>query len=105
GDLSAQMVAGADKFLMREIENSVTTRVQYWHRDNSSREAYEKSIAPNRDHFRKVIGAIDPRVSPVMMEMVATSDRAAIVAETSKYTIIAVRWPVFDGVHGEGLLV
>src|SRR5439155_7079307 len=57
GDLSAQMVAGADRFLMREIERSVEQRPKLWQRDFSSPDAYEKSIQPNRERFRQAIGA------------------------------------------------
>src|SRR5262245_9523252 len=49
GDLSAQMVAGIDRFLMREIERSVQERRKLWQRDFSSVEAYEKSVQPNRE--------------------------------------------------------
>src|SRR6266567_5190463 len=46
GDLSAKMVEGIDRFLMREIERSVQERQKHWHRDFSSREAYAKSVEP-----------------------------------------------------------
>src|SRR4051812_28265044 len=62
GDLSAEMVAGADRFLMREIERSVGERSKLWKRDFSSPEAYQKSIQPNRERFRKAIGAVDRRL-------------------------------------------
>src|SRR2546425_8450174 len=43
GDLSAQMVAGIDRFLMREIEQSISDRTAFWRRDFSSPSAYERS--------------------------------------------------------------
>ena len=73
GDLSAQMVEGIDRFLMREIENSVVSRPQFWHRDFSSPDAYEKSTQPNRERFRKMIGAVDERVSVKELEFVSTT--------------------------------
>ena len=48
GDLAAQMVAGIDKFLLREIDRSVERRAAHWKRDFSSPANYEKSIAPGR---------------------------------------------------------
>src|SRR3954447_25473090 len=36
GDIAAQMVAGIDKFLLREIDLSVERREKYWIRDFSS---------------------------------------------------------------------
>src|SRR5881409_2705363 len=52
GDLSAQMVAGIDQFLMREIDRSVQERPKLWQRDFSSLEAYENSVQPNRERLR-----------------------------------------------------
>src|SRR5262245_23241534 len=69
GDRSAAMVEGIDRFLMRALADSVTNRATNWHRDFNSREAYERSIAPNREHLRRIIGAVDPRV-PTRLETV-----------------------------------
>ena len=99
GDLSAQMVAGADRFLMREIERSVGERPKFWQRDFASPEAYDKSVQANRERFRKAIGAVKS------LEYVSTTDTPALVAETDKFSVYAVRWPVFEGVFGEGLLL
>ena len=76
GDLSAQMVAGIDRFLMRETEASVARRARHWKRDFSSPEAYAKSVEPNRQRLRKIIGAVDPRV-PAAMEYVSGPGRPA----------------------------
>jgi len=105
GDLSARMVAGIDKFLMNEIERSVGERAKRWQRDFSSREAYEKSIQPNRERFRKCIGAVDLRLPANALEYVSSSAAQQLVAEADRFRIYAVRWPVFEDVHGEGLLL
>lgn len=104
-DLSARMVAGIDKLLMREIEESVANRRGFWNRDFASREAYEKSIQPNRDRLFRMIGAVDARVPQVGLEYVSASPAPPKVAETDIYMVYAVRWPVFEGVFGEGLLL
>src|ERR1051325_9988531 len=57
GDLSAQMVAGIDRFLDRELEASVAKRAEFWKRDFTSPDAYEKSAAPNREHMPKLLSA------------------------------------------------
>jgi dienelactone hydrolase len=103
GDLSAQMVAGIDKFLLREIERATAQRTNFWKRDFSSREAYEKSVAPNRERLRRFIGAVDERLPVKALELVGSTDRPAKIVETEWFTAHAVRWPVFEGVHGEGL--
>ncbi len=105
GDLSAQMVAGIDRFLARETEHSVAERQTFWQRNFSSRDAYEKSVQPNRERFRKIIGASDPRLPFTALEYLSDTEATAKIAETDAYTVFAVRWPVFEGVFGEGLLL
>jgi len=105
GDLSVQMVEGIDRFLLREIEQSTDRRAALWRRDLSSREAYEKSIDPNRERFRRLIGAVDVRLPAGALEYTASTTEPSLVAETDRYSVHAVRWPVFEGVFGEGLLL
>ena len=102
-DRSATMVAGIDRYLMRTIEESIGARAQFWKRDLSSSATYDKSIAGNRESLRKIIGAVDKRVPFTELELVSGTGSPTKVAETAKYEILAVRWPVLDGVHGEGL--
>ena len=52
----------------------------------------------------KIIGVVDPRV-PVTIERFGDDDNPALVAETRAYRIYQVRWPVLEGVSGEGLLL
>jgi hypothetical protein len=103
GDLSTQMVSGIDKFLLRELERSAGERQKLWKRDFSSVEAFEKSILPNRERLRKMIGAGDVRVPVTALELVSSTNNSAPVAETESFTVQAVRWPVLEGVSGEGL--
>jgi dienelactone hydrolase len=104
-DLSRDMVSGINRFALREIERSVAARATVWSRDLSSVEAYEYSVRLNRDHFRRIIGAVDERVPMTGIELVTTTSAPAQIAETETYTVSVVRWPVFEGVHGEGLLL
>ena len=103
GDLSAQMVAGIDRFLLRELEQSLINRQKFWQRDFSSREAYEKSVQPLRERLREIIGAVDQRLPVAALEFVSDTTTPATVAETDSYTVHTVRWPVFEGVFAEGL--
>ena len=104
-DLSREMVSGIDRFALRELERSVEARASLWARDLSSPETYENSIRLNRAHFRRIIGAVDERVPMTGVELVATTSAPAVIAETETYTVSVVRWPVFENVHGEGLLL
>ncbi|HVV73719.1 MAG TPA: dienelactone hydrolase family protein, partial [Verrucomicrobiae bacterium] len=71
--------------------------------DFGSREAYEQSIAPNRARLRAILGVVDARERVTALEYVSTSAETALVGETEAFTVHAVRWPVFEGVFGEGL--
>jgi dienelactone hydrolase len=103
GDPSVRMMDGAHAFVDRKIAESVAGRARFWTRDFSSRAAYEKSVEPNRARFCKVMGVVDVRV-PVVIERYADGDDPLVVFENDTYRIHRVRWPVLDGVSGEGLL-
>lgn len=105
GDLSAPMVAGIGRFLDRELSSSVAARERFWSVDFSSRAAYEKSVAPNRARLAKMLGVVDGRIAAPEMEYVATVTSPAQLAETDRFTVHTVRWPVLEGVWGEGLLL
>ncbi len=105
GDLAARMVAGLKSFLLKKTEESVAAREKLWQRDVSSPAAYAKSVAPNRERLRRCLGVVDPRVKDPQMQLVATTETPAKVAEGDGYTVYAVRWPVLDGLDGEGLLL
>src|SRR4029450_9186034 len=71
----------------------------------SSRAAYEQSVQLNRQRFQKYIGAVDPRLPVKALEYVTSTAALPLVAETDRFRVYAVRWPVFHEVHGEGLLL
>ncbi|HVV98712.1 MAG TPA: hypothetical protein VHB77_00140, partial [Planctomycetaceae bacterium] len=104
--LDEAMVAGIDKFALRELAASIERRAAAWKRDFSSPEAYAKSIEANRERFRTAIGAVDPRVKDPEFEIIATATHDGTAATVAgKYRIQYVRWPVLDGITGEGLLI
>jgi dienelactone hydrolase len=105
GDLAAQMVEGIDKYLMRALAAAPQARKEYWKPDFSSREAYLRSVEPNRQHLKKILGVVDERVPFTGFELVGTTDQPALVGQTDRYKVYAVRWPVLPGVDGEGLLL
>src|SRR6266852_4006187 len=72
GDVASQMVAGADRFLLRELERSEALRDRFWHRDYSSPEAYTVSVATNRARLAHILGVRDSRVRFQSPELSAT---------------------------------
>jgi dienelactone hydrolase len=105
GDLAAQMVEGIGKYLDRELAASLEKRKPFWKIDSSSPEAYAKSVEPNRQRLRKILGVVDERVKFADLEYVGGPNSPALLAETDLYKVYAVRWPVLPGVDGEGLLL
>ncbi|HZL89374.1 MAG TPA: dienelactone hydrolase family protein, partial [Pirellulaceae bacterium] len=105
GDIAATMVEGIDRFLLKQIEESVAQREQHWKRDFSSPEAYNKSIEPNRKRLAHILGVRDARVPFDAPELVGTTKQPALVGKGENYEIYAVRWPAVRDVHGEGLLL
>lgn len=103
-ELPDRLMDGAHKFVERKIAESVASRAKLWARDFSSKEAYSKSVESNRNQLRTIIGAVDSRL-PANMERYGDDDSSAMVAETDRYRVEQVRWPVLDGLWGTGLLV
>src|SRR5258706_5813617 len=105
GDIASQMIEGIDRFLMKQIEKTAADRENFWKRDFSSAEAYDKSIADNRARLAHILGVRDARPATVEIELVTTLDRPALVAKSAAFEAYTVRWRAFGDVHGEGLLL
>jgi dienelactone hydrolase len=103
-DLAQVMVKGIEKYLDRELAASPKKRKDLWKPDASSPQAWLKSVEPNRERLKKILGVVDPRV-PVTMEFVGGPDQPALLAQTKLFKVYRVRWPVLPGVEGEGLLL
>lgn len=103
-DLARVMVDGIHRYLDKATVQAAKERAKYWKPDFSSVEAFDKSVASNRERFRKMIGVVDERV-PVVMTKIATVEQASLVADTKRYKVFAVKWTVLAGMNGEGLLL
>lgn len=86
-DFSATMVAGIDKMALRLIEQSKATR------------------KPTREKLKAAIGIVDERLPVTALEFVGDTASPALLHETEQCRVFRVRWPVFEGVHGEGIYV
>ena len=106
GDIAAQMVAGIDKFLLREIDLSVQRREKHWNRDFSSPEAYNKSIEPNRQRLKKILGVVDER-EPKRGPFLGFSYTEDTVVGSSdfKFVIMTISWPIMRDVMAHGLFL
>jgi dienelactone hydrolase len=112
GDLAGQMEDAIQRCLLQRTREVSGERQSLWHRDYSSREAYEKSVSAHRRRFRRIIGAEDFRVSPKAPEILAPAAEPQPLAQSDAFTVFAIRWAVFDpvdeglcGLQAEGLLL
>jgi dienelactone hydrolase len=105
GDIASELVAGADRFLLRQIEESAAKRASYWKRDFSSVEAYQASVEPNRKRLAHILGVRDARVPSVVRKVDSGMvETAAFVPELdASYRINSVSWAAFGDVTGEGI--
>ncbi len=103
--LDELMVDGINRYALRGLDESPTTRSKFWQRDFSTIAAYEKSIASNRQHLGTILGVVDPRVAGRAFELIATTASGSEIARTKSYTVRAVRWHVLAGVTAEGILL
>src|SRR5215472_11788883 len=95
GDPAAGMVDAIHAFLLRETAPSAERRAAF----------QETDVASRREGFRRIIGAVDVRVPFTALQLTATTAVPAEVAQGKGYRVFAVRWPVFDDVEAEGLLL
>ena len=59
GDIASELVAGVDRFLLKQIDESTTKREKAWNRDFSSHAAYRVSVEPNRHRLAHILGVRD----------------------------------------------
>jgi len=105
GDFALQMVDGIDRFLTRQTQRALDDRGKFWKRDTSSAQAYEKSVAPNRERLRRILGVVDSREAFDAPMLLATTMQPALIGRGHGFEAYAVQWPVMGRIRGEGLLL
>jgi dienelactone hydrolase len=100
GNLSTKQVDGMHKYLDRAIKDAPKERAKLWKLDGSSPEAYAKSVVPNREQLRAMLGVVDARVKPKLETPTQT-----VWSIPGGGTATPVRWAVLPGVDAEGLLL
>jgi dienelactone hydrolase len=103
-DLARVMVEGIGTYLDRELVEAVKKRAQHWKPDYSSEATYRRSVAPNRERLKKILGIVDTRLPPKLELVGGLRDPALVATAKEGFKVYAVRWAVFPSVDGEGLL-
>lgn len=104
-DIASRLVAGVDRFLLRQLKQSLGRRARFWKRDLTSPDRYNASVEPNRWRLAHILGVRDVRVPFEELELLSTTGQPALWGQGDGYQIYGVRWPAFGDVHGEGLLL
>jgi dienelactone hydrolase len=99
-DITSDLVAGVDKFLLRELANSSTIREEFWAGDDA-----DAILKRNRDRLKHIIGLREARVAFDGPTLVASTRHSSLVASTDQIEVHQVRWPAFRDVWAEGLLL
>ena len=105
GDIASQLVDGADRFLLREIENAEKNREKFWKRDYSSAEAYNAALESNREVLKSRIGLRDVRPQDTEPRFASSTSRSSLVGTGTGYQIHSVTWRSFADNTARGLLL
>ncbi len=115
GDIASELVAGVDRFLLKELDKSIEKRLAFWPKPDLTKDkaasdsAYESETRQLREELRMRIGMID---APIPCESFAIQSLVSAELNEPKWlanndvcVVYEVRWRVFDGVDATGLMV
>ena len=103
GEIDRQLIAGVSKFLdNKTIEYAIARQKSVWQFDPERR---GEVLNGYRDALRYAIGMRDARPEKIEMELLATTDQPAVVANCKQFEVLAVRWRAFGEVFAEGLML
>jgi dienelactone hydrolase len=107
GDIASELVAGVDRFLLKQIDASTAQRKKHWKRDLSSHQAFHASAEANRRRLAHILGVRDERVSVAregyFLDYADVEVLPAGARETLGFDVKHVRWRAFGDVTAEGL--
>lgn len=104
-DWSLRMQDGAHRFIERMIAQAPGRRAERWRLDTTSAQALVASAAEPRRRLGTMLGLVDERIRPVVMERFGDDDNPALAGNFIGGSIWQVRWTVLPGFHAEGLLM
>lgn len=105
GDIASHLVGGVDRFLLRELESSVSARQKHWKRDSSSTAAWLDSVSGNRQQLAHRLGVRDAQAADTTPRYLATVIKPSLVGRGENYEIHSVSWAAFGDVQARGLLL
>jgi len=100
-DIASNLVAGADRFLLKKIEQAAIRCIN----DLKTAVSIGTELNEQRQKLRAMLGLLDPPVQFEELELLSTVDQPAKIGRGDGFDVFAVRWPAFADVYGEGLLL
>jgi cephalosporin-C deacetylase-like acetyl esterase len=117
-DLASSMIDGIDRFLLKQIAESSRVRDQNWmgiyapETKLPSKIEHVNKLQALREQLAKMLGVVDTRVGDGRIEFVESfrglvqpQSATAVSNPSTAAAVRFIRWPVIDGVWGEGMLV
>ena len=114
GDLASEMVAGIDRFLLRQIEQTRAERLDEW-KTAFEADSHDEFVEQKRTALAKMLGVVDSRLPFDDWQTLKPATPIRQETDEPTWTVSAVRWPVlgFPGptwpdqpsIYGEGLLL
>jgi dienelactone hydrolase len=116
GDIASELVSGVDRFLLKQLDDSIIQRKAHWPKPNPPSGAlgalsYEDAIKGLRAQYARRIGLVDYRSESsdwIIESPLGVTDFSGglqSLASDETLRIEQVRWPVLEGFEAHGLLV
>jgi len=102
---SRELLNGVHRFVEVKIEEAKAERTQDWTKGLSSNEQKEPFLSEKRNKLRSILDIVPQLLPNFGVEIIANLLDPIAVAETKTYTIYQIKWPVLEGMFGEGLLL
>lgn len=106
GDIASRLVSDVDEFLLEQIDRTRSLRRSHWTKGMIGDDASNRAWLENaREVLKVVLGIKKTAPADVQIYPWVTAESNAIILEDDLLRARVVRWPVLEGVHGEGLLI
>lgn len=105
GDIASELVAGADRFLLKKIEAAHQTRANFWDSLPQDSAAYAGKISELRSELKHRLGVRDPLSSNNTPYMLTSVERTSRIGSGKGFEVHRVQWQSFGDCYGRGLML
>jgi dienelactone hydrolase len=102
---SRELLDGAHRFVDQKIKQAGIEREQEWIKGMVSNNQNDQLLKDKRKKLKEILGVASLAVTEPGIEVMANLSDPVAVAEMEHYAIFQIKWPVFGGLYGEGLLL